>query len=426
MAAQEILSGVQIHRNGRYPYDYEQVHNSYTDLLDKLESDGEHGTKKGTLYAGLVTSVVDDENSTYNGPWYISYQKDENKISYHAARIPLMTDITSYIGDIGDKYVSHEQINTTGACVDAAYVSSLGKDATLDIILSCLLTSAEYKKPTYSFNICDISGSYIFGGVNNSTSNPVEVGSTYRLYAKINIYDFDGDINNHKGVSYGLGSTYCEIKYKDNYYKITELNEPYKLAISSSNPLLYAYFFNIEGLHTISDDINFTYAQASYAYYPQLLNKGVYVYSKENWFDGGTFNINNYTIPAQYKYHYGWDDINKNNKISEWLPIVNTDQQITTSNIPFTSAHTAFWIAIPKDIVELDNTSNFQILYHTSIGDADLVSTSATVSINTMTEDESMEKFEVVPREYIIKRINFNKTIDGAPGNYVKFTMKKL
>ena len=149
MAAQEILSGVQIHRNGRYPYDYEQVHNSYTDLLDKLESDGEHGTKKGTLYAGLVTSVVDDENSTYNGPWYISYQKDENKISYHAARIPLMTDITSYIGDIGDNYVSHEQINTTGACVDAAYVSSLGKDATLDIILSCLLTSAEYKKPTY-------------------------------------------------------------------------------------------------------------------------------------------------------------------------------------------------------------------------------------------------------------------------------------
>lgn len=422
MAAQEILSGVQIHRNGRYPYDYEQVHNSYTDLLDKLESDGEHGTKKGTLYAGLVTSVVDDENSIYNGPWYISYQKDENKISYHAARIPLMTDITSYIGDIGDKYVSHEQLNTTGACVDAAFVSSLGKDATLDIILSCLLTSAEYTKPTYSFNICDSTGSYIFGGVNGSTSNPVEVDSVYRLYAKINIDNFDGDINNHKGVSYGLGSAYCEIKYKDNYYQITELDESYRLSPSSSSPL-YAYFFDTEGLHTISDDINFTYAQASYAYYPQLLNKGVYVYSKENWFDGGKFNINNYTIPAQYRYHYGWDDMNKNNKISAWLPIVKKDQQIVTSNIPFTSAHTAFWIAIPKDIVELDNTSNFQILYHTSIGDADLVSTSATVDNG---EIENTEIFEGAPRTYIIKRIEFNKTINGAPGNYIKFTMKKI
>ena len=48
------------------------------------------------------------------------------------------------------------------------------------------------------------------------------------------------------------------------------------------------------------------------------------------------------------------------------------------------------------------------------------------MTCDTMTEDESMEKFEVVPREYIIKRIDFNKTIDGAPGNYVKFTMKKL
>ena len=421
MAAQEILSGVQIHRNGRYPYDYEQVHNSYTDLLDKLESDGEHGTKKGTLYAGLVTSVVDDENSTYNGPWYISYQKDENKISYHAARIPLMTDITSYIGDIGDNYVSHEQINTTGACVDAAYVSSLGKDATLDIILSCLLTSAEYKKPTYSFNICDSSGSYIFGGVNNSTSNPVEVDSRYKLYAKINIDNFDSDINNHKGVSYGFGS--CIISHNNNDYTITELNTPHRLFPLSSNQFLYAYSFGTEGLYTISDNINFTYAQASYAYYPQLLDKGVYVYSKENWFDGGKFNINNYTIPAQYRYHYGWDDMNKNNKISEWLPIVKKDEKIITSNIPFTSAHTAFWIAIPKDIVELDNTSNFQILYHTSIGDADLVSTSATVDDG---EIENTEIFEGALRTYIIKRIEFNKTINGASGDYVKFTMKKI
>lgn len=420
MAAQEILSGVQIHRNGRYPYDYEQVHNSYTDLLSKLESDGEHGTKRGTLYAGLVTSVVDDTDSTNNGPWYISYQKDENKISYHATRIPLITEISKYIDDISDKYVSHEQINTTGACVDAAYVSSLGIDANLNIILSSLLTAAEYTKPTYSFNICDNSGQ-VFGGVNGSTSNPIEVGSSCDLYAKISIYNFDSDVNNHKGVSYGFGPTYCTVKYENYDYTITERNTSYKLSQDgSSNP----YSFATEKLHIISDDINFTYAQASYTYYPQLLSKGAYVYSKENWFGGGEFNINNYTIPAQYKYHYGWDNIDS--KTSKWLPIVNANKQITTSNIPFTSAHTSFWIAIPKDIVQFDKTSNFEILYHTSIGDADLVSTSATVSIIEMTEDESAAVFGGVPRKYIVKKVDFNKTISGASGNYVKFTMKKL
>ena len=75
MAVQEVLTGIQIHRNGRYPYDYEQVHNSYSDVLEKLESDGNQGTKKGTFYAGMFTAVVDDENPSYNGPYYISYQK---------------------------------------------------------------------------------------------------------------------------------------------------------------------------------------------------------------------------------------------------------------------------------------------------------------------------------------------------------------
>ena len=39
MAAQEVLTGIQIHRNGRYPYDYEQVHSSYSDVLENIESD---------------------------------------------------------------------------------------------------------------------------------------------------------------------------------------------------------------------------------------------------------------------------------------------------------------------------------------------------------------------------------------------------
>ncbi len=43
-----------------------------------------------------------------------------------------------------------------------------------------------------------------------------------------------------------------------------------------------------------------------------------------------------------------------------------------------------------------------------------------------MTEDESAAVFGGVPRKYIVKKVDFNKTISGASGNYVKFTMKKL
>lgn len=107
MAAKEILSGIQIHRNGRYPYDYEQVLNSYSDLFENIKSDGNQGTKKGTFYAGMFTSVVDDENSSYNGPYYISYQKTGTpgniKITYHATRIPLADDIEKIYSYINEK-----------------------------------------------------------------------------------------------------------------------------------------------------------------------------------------------------------------------------------------------------------------------------------------------------------------------------------
>ena len=163
MAAQEVLTGIQIHRNGRYPYDYEQVHSSYSDVLENIESDGNQGTKKGTFYAGMYTAVVDDENPSYNGPYYISYQKTGNpgniKITYQATRIPLANEIaeiekdwqTSYnnlYSYITDNYASHNQLKRTGECVDAAYVTNLGKEANLNVILSSLLTEAEYKRPS--------------------------------------------------------------------------------------------------------------------------------------------------------------------------------------------------------------------------------------------------------------------------------------
>ena len=89
--------GIKNWRIYREPIDGEAVHNSYSDVLENIESDGNQGTKKGAFYAGMYTAVVDDKNSSYNGPYYISYQKTGNsdniKITYQATRIPLANEI---------------------------------------------------------------------------------------------------------------------------------------------------------------------------------------------------------------------------------------------------------------------------------------------------------------------------------------------
>ena len=104
--------GIKNWRIYREPIDGETVQLTYQDILDRLEpNDAGDGTKLGTFYGGLITSVTSDGNNAYNGPWYISYQKDENKISYHATRIPLITEINKYIDECKTKKAQEEKEN---------------------------------------------------------------------------------------------------------------------------------------------------------------------------------------------------------------------------------------------------------------------------------------------------------------------------
>ena len=432
MAAQEVLTGIQIHRNGRYPYDYEQVHNSYSDVLENIESDGNQGTKKGTFYAGMYTAVVDDENPSYNGPYYISYQKTGNpgniKITYQATRIPLANEIaeiekdwqTSYnnlYSYITNNYASHNQLKKTGECVDAAYVTNLGKEANLNVILSSLLTGAEYKRPSYRFKFLNGKNGTEYGNVTNiGGGNVIEVGSTIDLYLNLNL-SYYNTLDNTNGMSYGL--SYCSFNHDGVNYRYTSLGK-HNLGVS--------YNFANEGSHSMTDGkpISLCYLKSSYQGYPQLLNKGVYVPSKENWYNDSLFKMDDYRIVAQYKYYYGWDaDISASsftpkNGIAVWLPIINSGSTTTTSNIAFNTTHTSFWFAIPIDVVDNELTSGFDVLYHTSIGDADLVSTSATVTTETKTIKVGTKTYS-----YKVTKVDFNKTISGASSNYVKFTMIK-
>lgn len=421
MAAQEVLTGIQIHRNGRYPYDYELVQNSYSDILENIESDGNQGTKKGTFYAGMYTAVVDDENSYFNGPYYISYQKTEEsgntKITYQANRILLENDLSNIENITGD-CVSHSQLNSTGECVDAAYVTNLGKEANLNVILSSLLTEAEYNRPSYKFKFSNGENGTEYGNVTNAGGgNVIEVGSTINLYLNLNLSYYDANLNNRNGMSYGL--SYCSFYHDGVNYRYTSLGK-HNLGVS--------YNFTNEGSHSMTDGkpISLCYLKSSYQGYVQLLSKGVYVPSVKNWYNDSMFKMDDYRIVAQYKYYYGWDaDISASSFTPKsgtvaWLPIINSGKTTTTGNIAFNKSHNSFWFAIPIDVVDNALTSGFNVLYHTSIGDADLVSTSATVTTETKTINVGTKT-----HSYKVTKVDFNKTISGASSNYVKFSMIK-
>ena len=433
--------GIKNWRINREPIDGEFVHLTYQEIKDRLitNEDG-NGTTLGAFYGGLITSVTSDPNNAYNGPWYISYNITNNRVSYSAERIPLANDIakiekkfqTSYNNlhsYVQENFVTHNQLKSTGECIDASYVTTLGKEANLNIILPSLLTPANYTKPSFEFKLSDGKNGPIYGKNNATITDPgnvIEVGSIINLCVNLKVSNYN---NNHNtlGLSYGLKN--YSFQYQGVNYSYN-LPESYLVASQVSQNATYT--FSDEGLNLMIDNIYLSYQKSSYAYYPQLKSKGVYVPSKENWFGETRFKIEDYNIISKYKYYYGWDahisdsSFNPTQGTYKWLPIKKTGEIITTENILFTDNHSSFWFAIPKDVVEKTTTSKnkYKVLYHTAIGDADLVSTSTTEKVVTKNITVGNNNNT---HPYIITEINFNgKTIEGHPNDYVKFSMKKV
>lgn len=98
---QRVQTGVQYVRIHRAPLDNEEVLNTFSELQDKVEQKGNSETKSGNFYAGLYTAVIDDENVSYNGPYYISYVKTGSpgsvKISYTYDKILRESDLEENI-----------------------------------------------------------------------------------------------------------------------------------------------------------------------------------------------------------------------------------------------------------------------------------------------------------------------------------------
>ena len=62
-APQRVQTGVQYVRINRAPLDSEAVMNTFSDLLNRVEKNGVSGTKAGSFYAGMYTSVVGDTDN---------------------------------------------------------------------------------------------------------------------------------------------------------------------------------------------------------------------------------------------------------------------------------------------------------------------------------------------------------------------------
>ena len=92
---QRVQTGVQYVRIHRAPLD------NFSELQDKVEQKGNCETKSGSFYAGLYTAVIDDDNASYNGPYYISYTKTggigTERISYTYDKIVRESDLEENI-----------------------------------------------------------------------------------------------------------------------------------------------------------------------------------------------------------------------------------------------------------------------------------------------------------------------------------------
>lgn len=97
MSATKAQLGTSFYRINREPIDGESVLYSYSDILDRVDRLGPTNTKKGAFYAGFITSVTNDADQAYNGPWYISYTQGGGTVTYVADRIWQKEEIRSYV-----------------------------------------------------------------------------------------------------------------------------------------------------------------------------------------------------------------------------------------------------------------------------------------------------------------------------------------
>ena len=275
--------------------------------------------------------------------------------------------------------------------VSNTYVESLGENATLDIILSSLLTQPEYTRPNitvkYSHEGMIELGTYFTPTVTLSWPARTENNTTgTRAYTLENGSTMP---NYLLGYSYGIksiqisynngGNNYStplvpNSKYSYNYTG-NELNT-YGLDTPLDCTMISSCYILDEGVYYLFKDLEVSYLASSYMYFQQLYDKGVYVYAyglpPKNWIETGYATIsggknNSVTGGLQFYYGFSGDTMNPGNNLplditknsyKGWLPssFSPSIKKVQTAAIgSINAAKYCFWIAYP-DTDDINDT----------------------------------------------------------------------
>ena len=279
--------------------------------------------------------------------------------------------------------------------VSYTYVSSLGDTATLDIVLSSLLTQPEYTRPNIKVRYKLSTGTFTSPTTGDYTDT-VELGTYFYPEFKVvwptrtqsdtsGTRAYDAVCNPSKpnyllGYSYGVVSNGISIRYNNGGgFENTDPN--------SCNNTYYAYGLDIaykgasspcyilgETTYTLFSNLQVSYLPFSKMYFQQLYDKGVYVHAMglppTEWLNGGVSKLGGFKVEGKLKYFWGFSgteynvgqnypktsgDLRKGNWW--WLPSSSTTNnlEINTNKLGQNANKFCLWIAYPDSLDQNDS-----------------------------------------------------------------------
>lgn len=347
MAATQVQCGVTNNRINREPLDNETVLYSYADLIERIQPNGAASTKKGFFYGGLITSVINDENASYNGPWYISYEVSGSQIAYHASRISTKEES--------------------------------------DAELYMLLHQPEYTKPRMSVQFRSAVNNELTRAQNTDVYEDVEIGTTFTPSLKVNwpvrtASDLTGTrmrIQNptpqniegvwELGYSYGLNQIVAKSNGASKSFKTLDGEHTFNaITVTDETPI-----------NAVSD-IRVDYKKSSYMYYPQLFAgrryEVAYGAGDTAWFDAGSYMMpcSKYVVTGRYRYYWGFSD-----KVPSTIEEVKAGRSallnstkyelgtVTSDAVADGKDKLVFWVAYPSmySISPYDSSTRVNVMY---------------------------------------------------------------
>ena len=370
MGAKQEQYGISNWRINREPIDAETVHLAYSDMQNKLVPNST-GIIPGAFYGGLITSVTNDNNNAYNGPWYISVNK-QNRVSYLAERIPVRSEIDFELYSVLEK-PKYTKPEMTVQFLSATNGTDLTTVSEAPVI----------------YEDIEVMSSFIPGIKINWPTRTADNENGTRAYDKV---CNPSKPNELLGYSYGIApngiSFDCLGVHKTVYYNIDE-----------DNPIQFTSYKVIEeGEYVVFDNLQISYLPASYMYYPQFYNNGRYEFSygegDTKWFGKGVYvpSTTKYVVNAKWKYYWGLSDKVPENE--EQLKSKNSgflnnstlpDGTITSTLVGEDYKCKSFWIAFPTEFRSAPLQNGLRIQLELSDGTFfDLVSETQQVQSKTM------------------------------------------